>query len=295
MISEENIIVNEIEISYKVLKNVESRTCNVNTSEMYFHYYTHLKEENEEKNILLLFETVYDSAFGHWIYESAIYLPYYKELKKIYPELKLLVKMNPKRTYKKLLFDVFGITDENIYWLKNNDTNSTVISYENIPINNICISINNIFLNTVPIINYDIFKKLIVNFKESVLYNLELNNYIEKTTEYLFFPRSKNGENYKPNDRVIDYSSVYKVLKDKQVMVYDTKNTENFKQQIELLISSKNIFLDWGSAFMVNGLFCRNSDIYIYNFNGDNCKYPPFSLLCDINDNNKFHYITPPH
>ena len=33
--------------------------------------------------------------------------------------------------------------------------------------------------------------------------------------------------------------------------------TEKFIDQINLLINSKNIFLDYGSSLWVNGLFCK--------------------------------------
>ena len=34
-------------------------------------------------------------------------------------------------------------------------------------------------------------------------------------------------------------------------------------RKIDLLLSSENIYLDWGSSFFVNGLFCKNSNIYL--------------------------------
>ena len=42
-----------------------------------------------------------------------------------------------------------------------------------------------------------------------------------------------------------------------------TDTIEELKTQIDILNSSKNIFLSDGSAFLVNGLFCINSNINV--------------------------------
>jgi hypothetical protein len=133
----------------------------------------------------------------------------------------------------------------------------------------------------------------VLRFKETILRNLDIKYPKEKSTAYLFFPRSRNGENYKPNDRAINYQPVKEILNGKEYTVYDTANTKNLKDQIELLVSSKNIFLDWGSAFMVNMLFCRDSNVYTYNYSNLQhiIKYQPYILLCQINDNNTLHYL----
>jgi hypothetical protein len=49
--------------------------------------------------------------------------------------------------------------------------------------------------------------------------------------------------------------------------MYDTMETTDIKNQIQLLLSSENIYLDYGASFAVNTLFCRNSNIYIIDIN----------------------------
>ena len=287
---QENILINNVE--FKIYKNVESQECNIHTSELFYTYYN---SELDVENIqyFLLFETCFDAAFGHWIYESAIFLPYYHELKHKYPKLKILVKRNPKRTYKKLIFNALNIVDDEIFWIDNIDKFSSTIVYEKIPINNVCISSPNQYSNTLPIKHYDLLKELIINFKEKLLDNLNIKYPLEKSIENLFLPRSKNGENYQPNERQINYSQVYDLLKDKEYKEYDTVNTENFKDQIELLISAKNIFIDWGSSFVVNVLFSRNSNIFLSGVmqHQIDAGYLPYPILCEINDNNIFHFL----
>ena len=84
---------------FEIRKNVKSQTCNIFTSELFFEYYDS-DENNNQLTYFLLFETCMDAAFSHWIYESAIYLSYFFELKSKYPELKLLVKKTQKEVIK---------------------------------------------------------------------------------------------------------------------------------------------------------------------------------------------------
>lgn len=90
------IIDNQI---FEIRKNVKSQTCNIFTSELFFEYYDS-EENNNQLTYFLLFETCFDAAFSHWIYESAMYLSYFFELKSKYPELKLLVKKTQKEVIK---------------------------------------------------------------------------------------------------------------------------------------------------------------------------------------------------
>jgi hypothetical protein len=61
---------------FEIRKNVKSQTCNISTSELFFEYDNNNKDSNQLL-FFLLFETCFDSAFCHWIYESAIYLSYF--------------------------------------------------------------------------------------------------------------------------------------------------------------------------------------------------------------------------
>ena len=145
-------------------------------------------------------------------------------------------------------------------------------------------------MNMFEIPNKDDFKELIIKFRNKIMNNLNITYPAEKTLEHLFFPRSKL-ENNVQNDRRINYDTVYKVLQGKQYVEYDTINTKNLKDQIELLISSKNVFLDWGSSMLVNGLFCKDSTILISSTLEHQRKYRWFSVFFEIsmeNNNNQF-------
>jgi hypothetical protein len=268
---------------FEIRENVKKQTCDINTSELIFEYYDS-PNVNDTLSTLFLFETCFDSAFSHWIYESAIYLQYFFELKSKYPELKILVKKNPKKSYKKIFFAALNIHEKDIYWLENEEINDCKTVYTNIPINNVCINTKPHYMNTVQLKNNTIFKNLIMNFRNTIMDNLNIKYPEEKTIEHLFFPRCKK-ENYASNDRILNYEKVYELLKGKQYIEYYTVDKNNLKEQIELLVSSQNIFLDWGASFIVNSLFCKNSTIYITDSIDAHKNYQPFPTLMEINEN----------
>ena len=249
-------------MSYTKHKNVKNLFCDINNNQLTFDYHEN-NNENTEPKYLFLFENPMDTAFAHWIYESSILLLQYIELKEKYPNLKLLVKKNPNRKYKQLFFDALKINIDDVYYLDNKENipHDCKTVYKDIPINNICLVSNNYqCLNSM--LDTNLLTELIKNFKNTIEKNLNININIDKNNKHLFFPRNKK-ENFEANDRNINYSIVNNILKNEKYIEYDTMETNNFKDQIKLLLSSENIYLDWGSSFFVNGLFCKNSNIYL--------------------------------
>jgi hypothetical protein len=266
---------------FEVRNNVKSQTADISKSERFFEYYDS-EIIHESLSFFLLFESPFDCAFAHWVYESAVYLYYFFELKSEYPELKILVKKNPKRSYKNLFFKALNIINENdIHWIENEESRDCNTVYKNIPINNVCINTTPHYMNMIHIPNKDAFNKLLIQFRDKIMDNLNVTFPEERALEYLFFPRSKL-ENNVSNDRIINYDNVYKLLKGKNYIEYDTINTTNLKDQIELLISSKHIFLDWGSSMLVNGLFCKDSIILISDALLYQKKYEWFDVFFQI-------------
>ena len=103
------------------------------------------------------------------------------------------------------------------------------------------------------------------------------------------------NENYLPNDRQINYDSLYTMLNNKKYVSYDTQATDNFIEQVILLQKSTNIYTYWGSSFYVNGFFSKECNIYIamnnFNYNCDNqfiiCKI----IKSVIEKNNKIFIV----
>lgn len=271
---------------FNCIKNVKNEYIDIHTSTKKYDYYTDNVNnvDNINTNYFLLFETCFDSAFGHWVYESAIFLPLYKKIKEQFHDkkIKILVKKNPARKYKKLFFDALDITEEDIYYIDNKIINSDNVCYDIIPINNYCITSVNYCLTNKTYSNDDMnkYKSLLLNFKTHVLSNINFDS--NKKIQNLFLPRNK-VENYVPNDRKINYVKIYKILETKQYIEYDTAETNKLCDQIQLVLSSENIYLDYGSSFYVNGFFCKNSTIYVINYdNNQFVTYPLFYLIYKI-------------
>ena len=112
-------------VVFEIRNNVKSQSCNISNSDLFFEYHHHDNTHYEKTkiNMFFLFESCMHAAFGHWIYESAIYLTYFSKLKSKYPELHIVVNKNPKRTYKTLFFKALGIDENDIYWLDNKEIN----------------------------------------------------------------------------------------------------------------------------------------------------------------------------
>lgn len=250
--------------NYKIIKNVQNEYINPKTSEKTYDYYTN--DDNLKVNYFFLFETCSDASIGHWVFESAIFLIDFKNIKEqmIDCNIKILVKKNPSRKYKKLFIDLFDIESDDILYIDNQNIHGMSLCYENIPINNCCITCPNISFVTKNAVN----SEKIIEFKNFIL-NKYSFDYIKKN-ENIFFRRC-NEENYIPNDRKINYNEVYKLLKNKKYIEYNAMNTIFLKDQLYLLSISKNVFLDYGSSLWVNGLFCKNSNIYVSSsYNGEN-------------------------
>jgi hypothetical protein len=289
-------------ISFDVKYNLRHlRKENDTAKNMVYEYYEPRVDEEAEKepNIFFLFETETHSAFAHWVYESAIFLPYFEKIKSKheYRNMKILQNRNPHRTYKKLFMNLCQISEADVVFLEN----APVFDYDrdvyfNIPRNNICIVCNTtalISMNEKNPEKNNLFLYLIECFKDTIYQkNPDLNNNAEKLVDNLFFPRNK-FENYHNRGSWMDYTFVNELLQDKPCVVYDTNKTVDFKDQIKLLASSRNVYLDYGSSFFVNGLFCRNSIIYVTGVMGNQVGLKFAQIFYKlIGENNKIVYLT---
>ena len=265
------------DLTFGIHQDVKTQTCNIQDSSLFFDYHNQTLK-NDNTHYFYLFETCFHLTFGHWVYESAIYLPYFLKLKLKYPKLKLLVNKNPTRNYKKLIFDSLNIESTDIYWLENEISNECTTNYKNIPENNICIHTNPYYLNMVKFKNKETYSNLVLKFQKEIFENLNIQE--NKQVDHMIFKRSVE-QNYTAQE--VDYNKVHSVIGNNTFNEYDPMETKNFKDQIMLLLNSKNIYLPWGASFVVNGLFCKNSNIYVYGkiIEGQK-KYDNYSVLYKI-------------
>ena len=189
-----------------------------------------------EYNYYFIADTLYDEAFGHWVVETGIYLPLFITLKKSYPTLKLVLRS--EKVYKKLFCDFFGIKDV-VYSLEPNN-----VSFFPSPISSL--NDNNIT---------DEFIKQTRIFRDYFIPTSPLEH------EFVILPRQIK-ENFAPNDRSICFKNLINHLGER-ARILNTDEITNLEDQINIVNSGKNICLPEGSAFYVNGLFCKNKTIYI--------------------------------
>lgn len=203
-------------------------------------------ECNLQKNnyFILEWDSNSSNAFAHWVYESCVYIPYYLELKRKIPSLKLY--MTSKRKFKDIFLEYLGV-----------DINDTVYSLE-LP--------NSCAVHDIVCLPHD---------EVTQEYKIVLDNFLnyfpkkyEKETDILFMPRQLK-ENFIGNNRVYYTKNheelILKINKNNKVL--HTDNIEKLEDQIKMVQSSKKIIVTDGSPAAVNILFAKNSDVIILNDN----------------------------
>lgn len=196
---------------------------------------------------LLMIDTLYDDAFGHWVYESAIYLPMFQRLKKLklYPDLKLHSKS--RRRYKTLFYDFFGISEVDIVYGENAATTAIV---------------------PLPISAWNDKEPVSETYKHYVdeLFQAFCGvvGTIPKSISVLLSPRGRN-ENYMGNDRQMDVTEVIENLRSRSdAVILHTDQVRCLEtDQIRHIAAAKTLILMDGSAYYVNGLFARKSEILV--------------------------------
>ena len=98
----------------------------------------------------------------------------------------------------------------------------------------------------------DYTKQLIMNFTEC------FNTSHPKDISQILLPR-QFAENFPSNDRYINTDMF--ILK--STMILNTDNVDNIDMQFEMVNRSKTVILTDGSPYLVNGIFCRNSEIIL--------------------------------
>ena len=195
---------------------------------------------------ILIIDTLYDDAFGHWVYESAIYLSLFRRLRqKLYPNLKLHTK-RPRR-YKDLFYRFFGIAE------------SDIVESEKLICPNTCIvplpvsswnekSICSVYKTYVDEL-FDVFAK-------------KIGNCFPKMISVLLSPRARQ-ENYAGNDRQIDVTDIIEKIRDTAKILYTDQVQCLLDDQIRHIAAAKTVILMDGSAYYVNGLFAIDSQILV--------------------------------
>jgi len=205
----------------------------------------------------LIIDTQINDAFHHWIYESAIYLLLFIELKNLYPTIKLHLKT--KRGFKNIICEYFGISSDDIV---------LELRHNNICIFPLPISAHNKKTICTDYINQvDVFCKFIQS-NRGITEKKHINT--------LLMPR-QNKENFPGNDRLYNVEDIANnIIQGGDNIILNTDSIKDFKEQIRIVNSSKNIILTGGSAYFVNGMISNDANIIVLDW--------------DIHDDHITHY-----
>ena len=209
-----------------------------------WHVITAAKNASHIKNIYFLLSTPFDNAFSHWVFECGIYLPLYKYLKSMYPEIKLYLK--EFKCYKLLFCKYFNINEDDIVYTI--DSNNSNICYNSSPISALNEkAISTQYMNQVDRL-WDFFKN---KDNSDLVYKLNI------------MPRQKK-ENLVGNDRFVDFSKIVDLANNiKNSIIVHTDEIESLDKQIDYIRKSEIIILVDGSAFQVNGMFSYDKTIIV--------------------------------
>ena len=197
--------------------------------------------EKSLEPIYIVLDTKFHNAFGHWFFESAIWIPKIKHILKTYPQAKIYVK--EKKGYKEQIFAYFDITPEKIV--------------DKFAKNNICV-----FVNPFTALNdtkeHERFRVMLAEFSKNFYLDLSY-----KSISYLLLPR-QSKENYGSNDRQIGTNDLEDYLVNIPASkVFNTDESPAFADQVKSLQSSKYILVTDGSPFAVNAFMAINSVIFV--------------------------------
>jgi len=188
-----------------------------------------------------IIDSLYHDGFYHWVYENSVFIMYYEQLLKLYPNLKIVCKL--QRNFKDLFYKMYGVTDNVDYSLPNN---------------NLCIiPLLNMFTNQRK--EHTDTGKMIIR-KMMSMFRAPVN--LNRTIDYLVMPR-QTKENYIGNNRVVDMTNIYAQLRDKKYVELHTDTITNLQTQIDMINNSKTIIITDGSPFLVNGMFVESATIIV--------------------------------
>jgi len=230
---------------YKIFTvyNVESyRNCDNNFNNWIIQT-TNENISTDDNIIYFIIDTFFNEAFGHWVFESAVYLDLFLLLKQRYPSIKLHFKT--QRAYKSLFCSLFGIKNDDIVY--------------NLEKKNRAIFPSPIQLMNSKIIVQDYIQQLEVFF-------LRIKGFksVSKEIKTLIVPR-QSKENYKPNDRKYNMDPIIDIY-NTSASSYEVLHTDtitDLKEQIRKISSANTIIITDGSPFLVNGMFSENSHILV--------------------------------
>jgi hypothetical protein len=220
---------------------------------MYLPHFCHVKTNENlttgPHEIYLLIDTPNHSSFGHFIFESSIYIHIYAKLKKIFDGIKILTVAPMK--YKLLILNYFGVHANEIVTKFNSNNNVCFMPF-----------FAHSSLNSND--GTEGFRRSLVT-----LYPI-YNNYkymnVTKDIDVMILPRH-SAENNPSTERIIDTMDIENHLRKlPKCVVFDTSHVDTLNIQIEKIRRTDILIVPDGSSMLVNGFFAKNSIIIVLGF-----------------------------
>jgi len=236
-----------------LVENVNSYTITTDYTNRFIEFSSY-DSDGSDKKYYFVIDLVHHDAFGHWVYESAIYLPLFSRLQELYPGIRLLLK--GRKRYKTMFLDFFNIDEVDVCY-------SIDTGYYNLCIFPSLISAlnDNRFFT-------DNYKRIFMNFMH-IFRDYESSPPPTMSYARVIMPR-QSFENYKNNDR--SYPIMDDIIRRFGVgsLVVNTDELMELAEQIRRVRSAPIVILTHGSPFLVNIMFCRNQSIYVVDNITDN-------------------------
>jgi capsular polysaccharide biosynthesis protein len=219
-----------------------------------------------EKKHYFAIDLVHHDAFGHWVYESAVYLPLFRRLQELYPGIQLLLK--GKKRYKTMFLQFFNIDEADVsYSIDGNFFNLCLFP-------SLITSLNdNMFFTE----DYKRISMIFMHIFRDYDTPASIVSY-----DRVIMPR-QTLENYKNNDR--KYPIMYDIIEKYKAnsLVINTDELTDLTEQIRMVRSAPVVMLTDGSPFLVNILFCRNQSIYVVDniTENQNARFFKFRFIVD--------------
>lgn len=280
------IIVNDSNQIYSVEQTANNKYNNVLS-----YKYSHCKSEITLRvdktinpniantDVYYIFDCPGEDALVHWIIECFMFYPLFLEIKKIYPNIRILTTNNKK--YVKNMFMFFGIDNE------------IVNTIQNMP--NICFFSPIISLNDLQPTKINYFNKYLINYIHDI--KSRISGYNINSINVLCLPRNTK-DNYAPNDHTVPgIDDIENNIINIGGVVLNTYQINNINLQYTIVNNSKNIIVEYGSSLYFNCLFVSDKNIIVLNNYGLSHHHDNFigmkvmyDLICS---QNKVNLISP--
>jgi len=227
-------------VSYEI----ESQTCiNVITSGSGFNRLGVADVRDFQRPIYVVAETFSSNNFGHFFWETVVYLKHFLQIKRRFPNVIFLVKENKR--YIKKIFDHYGLP----------------LGKEILPANN--------YVGFLPFVtslttnlSSALYDQLIQEFHYEV--NRENGSATDKDIEILYLPRHAKGNFPYENERRLETDSINHFLSGRpNCVVLDTENNDNWADEISAVKRARIIIVPDGSAYAVAGFHAHSSKIIV--------------------------------